>query len=184
MAQAVSGISNVIISHAPNDINLDFADVKTVMSHKGLALMGSGTSKGASAAHDAAKAAIDSPLLDNVSIKGAKGVLVHFHIHPEYPLLQISEAMKIIEDHADIEANVIFGTTTDENLELDEVKITLVATGFERSDDDSDTTSSQTVSATKEVKKETPSVAPANSQSKSSESKEKDTLDFPSFLRE
>ncbi|WP_292663534.1 cell division protein FtsZ [Nitratifractor sp.] len=131
LCQAVAGISNVILSHGPNDINLDFADVKTVMSHRGLALMGSGNSTGANAAYDAAKAAIDSPLLDNISINGAKGVLVHFHIHPDYPILQISEAMEIIEEHADEDASVIFGTTTDSNLEIDQVKITIVATGFE-----------------------------------------------------
>ncbi len=131
LCQAVAGISNVILSHGPNDINLDFADVKTVMSHRGLALMGSGSSAGANAAYDAAKAAIDSPLLDNISINGAKGVLVHFHIHPDYPILQISEAMDIIEEHADEDASVIFGTTTDNNLEIDQVKITIVATGFE-----------------------------------------------------
>jgi cell division protein FtsZ len=134
LCQAVSGISNVILSHGPNDINLDFADVKTVMSHRGLALMGSGSSQGANAAYDAAKAAIDSPLLDNISINGAKGVLVHFHIHPDYPILQISEAMEIIEEHADEDASVIFGTTTDGTLEIDQVKITIVATGFEEAE--------------------------------------------------
>ena len=131
LSQAVAGISNVILSHGPNDINLDFADVKTVMSHRGLALMGSGKSEGANAAYDAAKAAIDSPLLDNISINGAMGVLVHFHIHPDYPILQISEAMETIEDHAHEDANVIFGTTTNSNMAVDEVKITIVATGFD-----------------------------------------------------
>jgi len=135
LCQAVSGISNVILSHGPNDINLDFADVKTVMSHRGLALMGSGSSQGANAAYDAAKAAIDSPLLDNISINGAKGVLVHFHIHPDYPILQISEAMEIIEEHADEDASVIFGTTTSHEMEIDQVKITIVATGFEEAEE-------------------------------------------------
>lgn len=92
--------------------------------------MGSGKSEGANAAYDAAKAAIDSPLLDNISINGAMGVLVHFHIHPDYPILQISEAMETIEDHAHEDANVIFGTTTNSNMAIDEVKITIVATGF------------------------------------------------------
>jgi len=131
LSQAVSGISNVILSHGPNDINLDFADVKTVMNHRGLALMGSGKSDGANAAYDAARAAIDSPLLDNISINGAMGVLVHFHIHPDYPVLQVAEAMEIIEDHADEDASVIFGTTTNANFATDEVKITIVATGFD-----------------------------------------------------
>jgi len=131
LAQAVGGISKVILSHGDNDINLDFADVKTVMSHRGLALMGTGYSSGANAAYDAAKAAIESPLLDNISIDGAMGVLVHFDIHPDYPIMEISEAMNIIEDSADEEASVIFGTTTNPNLEIDEVKITIIATGFE-----------------------------------------------------
>ncbi len=131
LSQAVGGISNVILSHGANDINLDFADVKTVMSHRGLALMGVGESKGDSAAYDAAKTAIESPLLDNLSIDGAMGILVHFHIHPDYPLTEIAEAMDIVEENADEDASIIFGTTTSENIPLDEVKLTIIATGFE-----------------------------------------------------
>jgi len=131
LAQAVGGISKVILSHGENDINLDFADVKTVMSHRGLALMGAGYSAGTNAAYDAAKLAIESPLLDNVSIDGAMGVLVHFDIHPDYPIMEIGEAMMIVEESADEEASVIFGTTTNEDMDIDEVKITIVATGFE-----------------------------------------------------
>ena len=131
LAQAVGGISKVILSHGENDINLDFADVKTVMNHRGLALMGTGYSSGDSAAYDAAKMAIESPLLDNISIDGAMGVLVQFDIHPDYPLNGISEAMEIIYDSADEDADVIFGTTTNSNMDIDEVKITIVATGFE-----------------------------------------------------
>jgi len=131
LAQAVGGISNVILSHGANDINLDFADVKTVMSHRGLALMGVGESQGNSAAYDAAKMAIESPLLDNLSIDGAMGILVHFHIHPDYPLAEISEAMDIVEENADEDANIIFGTTTSEDIPLDQVKLTIIATGFE-----------------------------------------------------
>ena len=131
LAQAVGGISKVILSHGENDINLDFADVKTVMSHRGLALMGAGYSVGTNAAYDAAKAAIESPLLDNISIDGAMGVLVHFDIHPDYPIMEIGEAMSIVEESADEDAAVIFGTTTNENMDIDEVKITIVATGFE-----------------------------------------------------
>ncbi len=134
LAQAVGGISKVILSHGDNDINLDFADVKTVMSHRGLALMGAGYAVGANAAYDAAKAAIESPLLDNISIDGAMGVLVHFDIHPDYPIMEIGEAMSIVEESADEDAAVIFGTTTNENMEIDEVRITIVATGFEDKD--------------------------------------------------
>jgi len=131
LAQAVGGISKVILSHGDNDINLDFADVKTVMGHRGLALMGAGYATGTNAAYDAAKAAIESPLLDNISIDGAMGVLVHFDIHPDYPIMEIGEAMSIVEESADEDASVIFGTTTNENMDIDEVKITIVATGFE-----------------------------------------------------
>jgi len=131
LAQAVGGISQVILSHGENDINLDFADVKTVMSHRGLALMGTGYSTGANAAYDASKAAIESPLLDNVSIDGALGVLVHFDIHPDYPIMEIGEAMNIIEESADEDASVIFGTTTNINMAIDEVRIIIIATGFE-----------------------------------------------------
>jgi len=136
LARAVSGISNVILSNGENDINLDFADVNTVMSHRGLALMGVGEASGDSAAYEAIKNAIESPLLDNMDIKGAMGVLVHFHIHPDYPLVEIHEAMSLIEDNADEEAHVIFGTTTNESFAPDEVKITIVATGFENAEEE------------------------------------------------
>ena len=135
LSQAVGGISNVILSHGENDINLDFADVKTVMSHKGMALMGVGESSGGGAAIDAAKIAMESPLLNDISINGAMGILVHFHIHPQYPMLEMSDAMETIESNADEEANVIFGTTTDEDLEIDEVKLTIIATGFDSKND-------------------------------------------------
>ncbi|MEA1952796.1 MAG: cell division protein FtsZ [Campylobacterota bacterium] len=141
LAQAVGGISKVILSHGDNDINLDFADVKTVMGHRGLALMGAGYSVGTNAAYDAAKSAIESPLLDNISIDGAMGVLVHFDIHPDYPIMEIGEAMGIIEESADEDASVIFGTTTNTNMELDEVRIIIIATGFE----DKDTVAEPTV---------------------------------------
>ena len=156
LAQAVSGISNVIISHSPSDINLDFADVRTVMSYKGLALMGVGHATGANAAYDAATEAISSPLLGDISIKGAQGVLVHFHIHPDYPLLQISEAMNTIEEYADEEASVIFGTTTDVSMAEDEVKITIVATGFDKdtSSYGSDTSEQRTPKAANRVKEQ------------------------------
>ncbi|WP_026944216.1 cell division protein FtsZ [Helicobacter rodentium] len=132
LARAVNGMSGVILSHSAGDINVDFADVKTVMNHKGMALMGIGESSGADAAKEAIKIAIESPLFDNMSINGAKGVLVHFYINPDYPLAEISNAMDIIYSNTDPEAEVIFGTTTDASLERDKVRITIVATGFER----------------------------------------------------
>jgi len=191
LSQAVAGISNVILSHGPNDINLDFADVKTVMTHRGLALMGSGKSEGANAAYDAAKAAIDSPLLDNISINGAMGVLVHFHIHPDYPILQISEAMETIEDHAHEDANVIFGTTTNSNMSVDEVKITIVATGF----DNNESVASEQAEKAKEASNllsgmrvnSTVSSKPAAMQTRrvvgGYDGENEDILEVPTFLR-
>jgi len=130
--KAVRGISNMVISYGENDINVDFNDLKTVMSHKGLALMGVGEEKGENAAFNAIKKAIESPLLDNISIDGAMGVLVHFTLHEDYPLVELEESMNLIYEKADEAADIIFGTTTDNNLAPDEIKVTIVATGFEK----------------------------------------------------
>lgn len=132
LARAVSGTSGVILASGENDINLDFADLRTVMSHRGLALMGVGEYKGDNAAYEAIKNAIESPLLDNMSINGALGVLVHFNMHPEFPFMELSAAMEVVQKSVDESAEVIFGTTTDDSLALDFIRITLVATGFEK----------------------------------------------------
>jgi len=136
LSRAVGGMSSVVLSSGNSDINLDFADVQTVMSHRGMALMGVGQSEGDGAAIEAIKNAIESPLLDNMTINGALGVLVHFHIHPDCPLTEISEAMNVVYDAADEDAHVIFGTTTDETIENNRVRITIVATGFENKKED------------------------------------------------
>ena len=132
LAQAVSGTSGVILSNGENDINLDFADLQTVMSHRGMALMGVGEHEGENAAYEAIKAAIESPLLDNMSINGAMGVLVHFNMHPNFPMMETSEAMIVVQESAHEDAEVIFGTSTDDSLPENYVKITIVATGFEK----------------------------------------------------
>lgn len=132
LAQAVSGTSGVILSSGDNDINLDFADLQTVMSHKGMALMGVGEHEGENAAYEAIKTAIESPLLDNMSINGALGVLVHFSMHPDFPMMELAEAMEVVHDSAHDEAEVIWGTSTDASLPENYVKITIVATGFEK----------------------------------------------------
>jgi cell division protein FtsZ len=132
LARAVIGTSGIILSSGENDINLDFADLRTVMSHRGLALMGMGQAEGEKSAYEAIKNAIESPLLDDVSIQGAMGILVHFNLHPNYPLIEITNAMDIVKDSADADATIIMGTTTDESLPESFVKITLIATGFEK----------------------------------------------------
>ncbi|NPA82285.1 MAG: cell division protein FtsZ [Epsilonproteobacteria bacterium] len=133
LSRAVNGMSAVVLNAGENNINLDFADVQTVMSHRGMALMGIGESRGDNAAIDAIKSAIESPLLDNMSIKGAMGVLIHFQMHPNFPLMQVNEAMDEIESSADEDADIIFGTTYDDTMEEDAISITIIATGFEGS---------------------------------------------------
>ena len=134
--QAVNGMSEVILNPGNSDINTDFADVKTIMQHRGMALMGIGRAKGENAAQRALEDAIDSPLLDKVSLNGAKGILIHFNIHPQVSLFAINDVMGSINDRMDSNAEIIFGTTSDSTLEKDEVKITIVATGFESKNDE------------------------------------------------
>ncbi|PAF44422.1 cell division protein FtsZ [Helicobacter sp. 11S02596-1] len=132
LARAVNGISGVILNHGATDINLDFADLKSVMSYKGLALMGTGEVNGEASALEAVRKAIESPLFDNLSINGAMGVLVNFEIHPDYPILEINEAMSLIEEAASEEAKICFGTHTSPDFPIDQVRVTIIATGFEK----------------------------------------------------
>ncbi len=178
LSRAVGGMSSVVLSYGNNDINLDFADVQTVMSHRGMALLGVGEFEGEDAAVEAMKNAIESPLLDNMSINGALGVLVHFNIHPNCPLSQISDAMGIIYDNADEDAHVIFGTTTDENMPENKVKITIVATGFESEKEKQE--SLNLVDPINEARKKR--IAELRKVSGGYEGQE-DLLDIPTFMR-
>lgn len=132
LRHAVQGISDLIT--IPGYINVDFADVKTVMKNMGIALMGTGQAAGENRAMDATQRAISSPLLEEASIEGAKGVLVNITGGSDLSLFEVHEAMRVIHDHADDEANIIFGTVADERLEK-EMKITVIATGFERTNE-------------------------------------------------
>jgi len=126
--QAVKGISDLII--VPGLINLDFADVRHIMSEMGLALMGTGVARGENRAVEAAQRAISSPLLEDNSIQGARGVLLNITGGPDMTLYEINEASSLIQSEAHEEANIIFGTVIDENMQ-DEIRITVIATGFE-----------------------------------------------------
>ena len=104
--QAVTGISKTIISYSENDVNVDFADLKTVMGHRGQALMSSAHATGENAAYNAVKQAIESPLLDNLSIDNAMGVLVHFESHEDYPFVEHEEAMNIFHESVHEDADI------------------------------------------------------------------------------
>jgi cell division protein FtsZ len=128
LRQAVQGISDLIT--VPGEINLDFADVKTIMHGMGMALMGTGVSSGEHRAVEAAQRAISSPLLEEASIEGAKGVLINITGGSDMTLFEVHEAASIIQEAADEEANIIFGTVIDPKMK-DEVKVTVIATGFD-----------------------------------------------------
>ena len=129
LRQGIKGISDLI--QIPGLINLDFADVKTIMTEQGEALMGIGIATGENRAADAAKMAINSPLLET-SIDGAKGILLNISGSANLSLFEINEAAEIISDAADPDANIIFGSVIDESLG-DSVQVTVVATGFNSS---------------------------------------------------
>lgn len=127
LRQGVQGISDLIA--IPGLINLDFADVKTIMSDQGTALMGIGVAAGENRAAEAARAAISSPLLET-SVDGAKGVLLNVTGGTDMALYEVNEAAEIISQAADPDANIIFGAVIDENLH-DEIRVTVIATGFD-----------------------------------------------------
>lgn len=165
LKQGIQGISDLI--SVPNLINLDFADVKTIMHSKGIAHMGIGRASGDDRAIEAAKMAIRSPLLET-SIEGAKSVLLNITGGSDLGIFEVNEAADLIRESVDQDANIIFGAGIDEELE-DEVKITVIATGFDEN--------------------EAGEVINKNKQNSDEENKEEndndlmDELDIPTFLR-
>jgi cell division protein FtsZ len=134
LRQAVQGISDLIT--VPGLINLDFADVKSIMAGMGLALMGVGRASGEHRAMEATQQAISSPLLEEATIEGAKGVLINITGGNDLTLYEVNEASSIIREAADPDANIIFGAVIDETMR-DEMKITVIATGFDKESADS-----------------------------------------------
>jgi len=126
--QAVKGISDLIL--VPGLINLDFADVRSVMSNMGMAIMGTGIASGENRAVEAAQRAISSPLLEDNTIQGAHGILLNITGGSDMSLYEVNEASSLIQEEADEDANIIFGTVIDQNME-DEIRITVIATGFD-----------------------------------------------------
>jgi cell division protein FtsZ len=129
LRQAIQGISDLIL--VPGLINLDFADIKTIMSRMGLAIMGTGIASGENRARMAATAAVSSPLLEDASVEGARGVIINITGGPDMRLSEVSEASDIVYNAAHEDANIIFGAVVDPRME-GQVKITVIATGFDR----------------------------------------------------
>jgi len=127
LRQAVQGISDLIT--VPGEVNVDFADVRAIMAGMGMALMGTGIAKGENRALEAAQRAISSPLLEETSIEGAKGVLINISGGRDLTLHEVAEAARIIQSAVDPDANIISGMVIDEALD-EEMKVTVIATGF------------------------------------------------------
>jgi len=127
LQQAVQGISDLIL--VPGLVNLDFADVRTIMSGMGMAMMGTGVGHGEHRALDAAQKAVASPLLDDTSIEGARGILINFTGGSDFAIHEVEEGARIVQEAAHEEANIIFGAVIDPGLR-DEVRMTVIATGF------------------------------------------------------
>ena len=149
LLQAVRGISDLIIT--PGLINLDFADVRTVMAEMGLALMGAASASGENRAVEAAQKAISSPLLEDISIHGARGVLINITGGPDLCLYEVNEAATMIQEEAHEDANIIFGAVIDERMK-DEIRITVIATGFGEKEERKPVLSAVTYNANKDTK--------------------------------
>ncbi|MBB5172165.1 cell division protein FtsZ [Texcoconibacillus texcoconensis] len=184
LRQGVQGISDLIA--VPGLINLDFADVKTIMSEQGSALMGIGIATGESRASEAAKKAISSPLLET-SIEGAQGVLMNISGGTNLSLFEVHEAAEIVSSASDSEVNMIFGSVINENLK-DEIVVTVIATGFDDKQVSQPSKGQRPLSTSRaktENSETTQSeVASTSTQPTTPEVDEQaDTLDIPTFLR-
>ncbi|MBI2036338.1 cell division protein FtsZ [Candidatus Microgenomates bacterium] len=173
LGQGVQGISDLITM--PGLINVDFADVRTIMTDAGSALMGIGTGVGENRAQTAARSAIASPLLE-VTIEGARGVLFNIIGGPDLSMSEVDEAAKLIAQAADPDANIIFGATIDDSMR-DQIKITVIATGFDEA--------KQRLKELSEPVRETPVDKMRKEEDrKPIDDEEDDVFDIPAFLRQ
>lgn len=171
LTQGVQGISDLITM--PGLINVDFADVRTIMTNAGSALMGIGVGFGENRAQSAARSAIASPLLE-ITMDGARGVLFNIIGGPDLTMSEVDEAAKIISSAADPDANIIFGATIDETMH-DQLKITVIATGF-------DQTKQKLKQFITPIEKQ--AEKPIQKVEEGPEDKEEDVWDIPAFLRQ
>ena len=195
LRQAVQGIADVITM--PGLVNVDFADVRAIMTHMGRAVMGMGRASGERRAVEAAQRAIASPLLEDGSIEGARGVLINISGNSNLSLHEVTEASSIVQEAADPDANIIFGSVIDDRLE-DEVQVTVIATGFDMPREQrvvssmSETSSLLTLKAPLTLASARPSAASASSAPSSARTRTplksrdgltEDEWDVPTFLR-
>ncbi|NDJ26861.1 cell division protein FtsZ [Campylobacter sp. MIT 12-8780] len=132
LARAVKGMVSILLDNGR--VNVDFADIKTIMSHRGLALMGMGSAQGENAAMEALANALESPLLDGLNVKNAKGLILNFKHHPSFPFLQIDAAAQSLAESLGSDVSYKYGYYEDESMEEDSVEVTIIATGFEYQD--------------------------------------------------
>lgn len=132
LSQAVNGIASFVLNPSNEGANVDYADLITTMQFRGLALIGVGEKSGDDAAVEAVREAINSPLFDNMSIKGAKGSIIYFEVHEEFSLVAMTEAAEMISQVIDVGATNKVGWSFNNDLAQDQVKVTLVVTGFEK----------------------------------------------------
>ena len=168
---AAKGISDVIVGHGI--INLDFADVRTIMAETGMALMGTGIASGESRAVEAAQKAISSPLLEDISIEGARGLLINISGGHNMTLNEINEATTLIQKEAHEDANIIWGMVIDETM-TEEMRVTVIATGFGKAEEKSVSTA---------IPSRFKRVAPISFSVKESSRDHKENRDIPAFIR-
>ena len=184
LRQAVQGISDLIT--VPGLINLDFADVKSIMAGMGLALMGAGRASGENRAIEATQQAISSPLLEEATIQGAKGVLINITGGTDLTLFEVNEASSIIRESADDDANIIFGAVIDETMR-DEMKITVIATGFDKVFADTGATAAAATTTAASAAPQSRYAPPRSSEDAPTRSmpgqSRADDLDVPTFIR-
>jgi cell division protein FtsZ len=178
LRQAVQGISDLIT--IPGEVNVDFADVRTIMTGMGMALMGTGLAKGEHRALEAAQRAISSPLLEETSIQGARGVLINISGGHDLTLHEVAEAARIIADSVDPDANIISGMVIDPTLE-EAMKVTVIATGFDRGAEERPRPPAPAVTVNRPVAVPVPSFTPASAPER--EEPEREPADVPFYRK-
>lgn len=124
--EAVNGIAGIVVSNGDYDINLDFADLKVVMDDKKMASIGIGKYEGENSATEAMQQALQYKFLENIPLDKVTGVLIHFNVHPDFPIMELFEAVEIVNQGVNDDADIIFGTTTDNSLSQEYVKVSLL----------------------------------------------------------